>query len=53
MKRVFSFPPLTAYKRQQNVRDFVVKARIALKESNNKRIIRGIENVENALLALT
>ena len=41
MRRVFPLPPLTAYKWQQNVKDNVVKARIASKEGNSKRIIRG------------
>ena len=42
MKRVFPLPPLTAYKRQKNVKDFVVKARVAPKEGNSRRVVKGM-----------
>ena len=43
LKEVFCEPPLVAYKRQQNIKDKVIRAQIPPKQTRNKRIIPGMK----------
>ena len=42
LKEVFKEPPLTAFRRQQNIRGHLIRAKIA-KNQRNKRILRGMK----------
>ena len=43
MAEVFPLPPLTAYKRQKNIKDFIIKAKVIQNKRNNKRYIKGMK----------
>ena len=49
LKEVFPEPPITAYKKQKNIRDLVIRARIPTKD-RNKRYIKGMKKCKGCVI---
>ena len=50
LNAVFPEPALVAYKRQKNIKEAIVKAKLAFERP--KRVQRGLRNVENVWLVV-
>ena len=49
LKEIFSEPPITAFKKQKNIRDLVIRARIPTKH-RKKRFIKGIKKCKGCVI---
>ena len=43
LSEVFKRPPLIAYKRQQNIRQYVIRSKVQIKQTYEKRNVRGMK----------
>ena len=53
MQETFPKPPMVAYKRPKNIRDFIIKAKVAKKVSRPKRVLNVTNNTLEKLKAST
>ena len=49
LKEVFPEPPITAFKKQKNIRDLVIRARVPIK-TRNKRYIKGMKKCKGCVI---
>ena len=49
MLEVFSAPPIVAYRRQRNIRESWIRAKVAPENNRNKRFVRGMQKCGKGL----
>ena len=50
LKEVFPYPTMTAYKRQKNIKDITIRARVPTKRQREKRFIKGMKKCVGCII---